>query len=236
MTKIIRNDSMKTENDNVEEVIGKIASDLYEILAPEPEQRNVIGQTLQLLAANGSPVTHEEIAIRLSASPDEVTSTLRKFGTELDQKGNILGLGLTLIPTPHVYKVNGRRLFVWCAADALAFPVVLRHSAHVESPDPVTRKKIRISITPDKVEKIEPKNAVVSLVKKIDVTNIRSNFCNNVNFFSSPEIAAEWISERPNMMFYPVSEIYQEFKNIHLNKYRDVMAQTSKHEGRRICC
>lgn len=153
-----------------------------------------------------------------------MTSTLRGFGAEFDKEGNIVGLGLTLVPTPHVYEVDGRRLYTWCAADALAFPVMLKQNANIESPDPVTGKKIRISVTPDRVEKVDPKSAVVSWVKNIDVKNIRGSGCNNVNFFSSPETASKWIAEHPDQTFYSANDVYKTLKEIHLHKYQDIMS------------
>lgn len=129
---------MKTsENDNeVEQAIDKNVTDVYETLTPE--QLHIIGQTWQLLAANGSFVSPDEIAIRLQTSPDKVASLLRKFGAEFDQKDNILGFGLTLVTTSHIYEVNGHKLYTWCAADALIYPVVLKRTARIESPDPMT--------------------------------------------------------------------------------------------------
>ena len=235
MTKSTRNDDRKnSENDNVEEAVEKIVTNVYRSLTPDLEHRLIIGQTLQLLS-NGSPVTSDEIACQLQASPEKVTSTLRKFGAEFDKEGNILGLGLTLVTTPHVYKVNGRKMYTWCGADALAFPVILEQTAHIESSDPVTGDKVQIHVTPDRVEKIEPKSAVVSFIKNIDVTNVRGTFCNNVNFFSSPETAAIWIAEHPEITFYPANDVYHAFKHILFNKYREFLPH-SKEEGIRMCC
>jgi alkylmercury lyase len=235
MTKSTRNDDRKnSENDNVEEVVKKIVTDVYGSLTPDPEHRRIIGRTLQLLS-NGSPVTPDEIASQLQASPGKVTSTLRKFGAEFDKEGKVLGLGLTLVTTPHIYKVNGRKMYTWCAADALAFPVILEQTAQVESSDPMTGEKVQIHVTPGRVEKIEPKSAVVSFIKNVDVTNVRGTGCNNINFFSSPETATVWITEHPNTAFYPVSDIYQRLKHIHLNKYREILLQ-SKQERIRTCC
>ena len=235
MTKSTRNDDRKnSENDNVEEAVEKIVTNVYGSLTPDLEHRLIIGQTLQLLS-NGSPVTSDEIACQLHASPEKVTSTLRKFGAEFDKEGNILGLGLTLVTTPHVYKVNGRKMYTWCAADALAFPVILEQTAHIESSDPVTGDKVQIHVTSDRVEKIEPKSAVVSFIKNIDVTNVRGTFCNNVNFFSSPETAAKWIAEHPEITFYPANDVYHAFKHIYFNKDCEFLPH-SKEEGIRMCC
>lgn len=141
-----------------------------------------------------------------------------------------------MVTTPHIYKANGHKMYTWCAADALYCPVIFRHTASIESSDPVTGEKIRIRVTPDRVEKIEPESAVVSFIKGIDLTDVRGTFCNYVNFFSSPKTAAKWIAEHPNTTFYPVNDVYQALKHIHLNKYPDIMVQSSKQKERRMCC
>jgi alkylmercury lyase len=220
MAKTIGNNRAKTANDS-EQAIDKILADIYESLGSE--RRHIVGQVWQLLA-NGYPVPPDEVAVRLRISSDSVTAALEEIGAEFDKEGNIVGFGLTLVPTRHVYEVDGRKLYTWCAADALGFPVVLKQNANIESPDLVTGEKIRISVTPDRVEKIDPKSAVVSWVKNIDVKNIRGSGCNNCNFFSSQETATIWIADHPDQTIYPVNDIYKTLKKIYLHKHQDIMA------------
>ena len=186
------------------------------------------------LLSDGHAVTPDEIAVSLQVSLDKVTSTVRRFGAELDQEGRILGLGLTLVPTAHVYKVNGRILYVWCALDALAIPVILKHTASIQSNDPVTGEKIRIGLTSDTLQKVEPKDAVMSFVQNTDLTNVLISVCNNVYFFSSPETGLKWIARHAGTIFYPVKEVYQALKDIHQNKYNDIIAPTK--QEKRMCC
>lgn len=132
--------NQKETNSNVQQAIDKIAIGVHESLTPEREQRRIFGQTLQL-PANGCPVPPDDVAIRFQVPPDRVISTLRGFGAEFDKDGNIVGVGLTLIPTPHIYKIDSHKLYAWCAADTLSLPVILKQNAEIESSDPVTGKK-----------------------------------------------------------------------------------------------
>lgn len=75
----MRNGSMNVENDNVQEAIDNIMTDIFETLTSDSEQRHIFGPILQLLA-NGRLVSPDEVAFRLHTSPDKVTSTLKKFG------------------------------------------------------------------------------------------------------------------------------------------------------------
>ncbi len=38
---------------------------------------------------------------------------------------NVVGWGLTFIPTPHRFRVNGHTFYTWCALDALTIPALL---------------------------------------------------------------------------------------------------------------
>jgi alkylmercury lyase len=138
-----------------------------------------------------------------------------------------VGVGLTLIPTPHIYKIDSRKLYAWCAADTLSLPVILKQNAEIESSDPVTGEKIHITVTPDRVEKVEPKTAVISCV---DPTNIRGSWDHYVHFFSSPKTASKWIAEHPDQTFYRVNDVYKALKDILLNKYPDIIPSSE------MCC
>jgi alkylmercury lyase len=219
--------NQKKMNDKVQQAMDKVVTDVFESLIPEKEQRHIFRQTLQLLA-NGCPVPPDEIAIRLQIPPDRVISTLRRFGAEFDKDGNIVGVWLSLVPTPHVYKANGQKLYTWCAVDALSFPILLKHNAHIESPDPVTGEKIRVTITPERVEKVEPRTAVVTWVKSADPTNIRGSVCHNVHFFTSPETATKWISTGSGITFYSANDVYRSLKELYLTKYTDIIGQQER--------
>ena len=210
------------ENLGVQQATDEILIDAFENLHIEQDQWRIIDKTLQLLA-NGCPVPPDEIAIRLQVTLDTVISILRGFGAEFDKDGNIVGVGLTLVPTPHVYKANGRKLYTWCAVDALIFPVMLKHTAHIESPDPVSGDKIQVTVTPDGVQKVEPEGAVVSWVNSsVDLSNIRGSVCHYVHFFSSSETASKWIAEHTGKkMFYPVNHAFRAAKKIQ-NKYSEM--------------
>jgi alkylmercury lyase len=225
---MVKTKNQTKENLGIQQASDEILTDVFENLHIEQDRWRIIDKTLQLLAKDGYPVPPEEIAICLQVTPDMVISTLRGFGAEFDKDGNILGVGLTLVPTPHVYKANGQKLYTWCAVDALLFPIMLKHTAHIESLDPVSGDKIQVTVTPDGVQKVEPAAAVVSWVNSsVDPSNIRGSICHYVYFFSSSETASKWIAEHPGKMFYPVVDAFRAAKKIH-NKYSEMQAD--------VCC
>jgi alkylmercury lyase len=164
---------------------------------------------LQLLA-RGSPVTPDEIAVAAGRTPAAVLAALRQQpSVEWDEAGRVVGLGLTLRPTPHRFEVDGRTLFTWCALDTLMFPALLGTRAQVTSPCPITGVQVRAAVAAEHAEQVEPADALVSLVVPEVIEDLRRAFCHQVHFLSSPEAAAHWRAEHPDGLTLPVADAFQ---------------------------
>jgi alkylmercury lyase len=165
------------------------------------------------LLAKGRPVSATPLASTLRISLEEATAALRRLpNVEFDENGDVVGSGLTLNPTPHHFQVDGPPLFTWCALDALFFPVILQRPARVESSCPITGVKVRLRVTPEGVEDLEPAGAVVSIVipEASDACcDIRGAFCHQVHFFSSPDAASSWLTEQPEARILPVEDAFK---------------------------
>ena len=122
--------------------------------------------------------------------------------SERDDAGNVVGImGLSQRNHPHRFEVDGRVLSTWCAWDSLFLPPLLGREAKVESVCPATKTKVRLTISPEKIERREPADASISVVVpevtqkgRDSVQEIWSAFCCQVHFFSSPDAATEWFS------------------------------------------
>jgi alkylmercury lyase len=178
-------------------------------------QRNtpLFGQLVQRLV-QGHPVAPELLARLLHRELDEVLVILRAHPElEYDAHGNLVGSGLTLVPTVHQFQVEQRTLFAWCAFDTLTYPVELHLSAQVTSRCPVTGRSIRLMVTPEQVLDLDPPEAQVSLVV-VDVaaeccSNVREDVCNYGHFFASREVAIQWQAGYPQALILTVEEAYQ---------------------------
>jgi alkylmercury lyase len=168
----------------------------------------IVPPTLDLLA-KGKPASQEEIAAASGKSPEAVQAALGQFpSTEWDEQGRIVGLGLTLHPTPHRLELEGRTLFAWCALDALLFPILLGLPASIESPCRDTGESVQTEMAPARIETVEPPSAVVSIVAARDLASVRSVFCENVHFFASPEAASRWSQRHPEATILSVEEAF----------------------------
>ena len=194
---------------NLAEVATGLAGTLRRNPAGEPI--SVLGPTLLRLLARGKPVAPSEIAAATAVSLEEVRARLAAFpDAELDEDGNLVGMGLTLRPTQHRFQIDGRQLYTWCALDTLMYPLLLGGTANVESPCRATGEPVRVEVGPEGIRRVEPVTAVVSIVVPKDSTsNLRGSFCSEVHFFRSEEVAHEWLSSHPGALILSVRDAFE---------------------------
>jgi alkylmercury lyase len=153
---------------------------------------------LMRLLLDGEPVSVQRFASSAGIPREkarEVFVRLRSWGAEFDEEGNVVGAGLTLVPTPHRYEVDGHRFYTWCALDAIVFPLVFSHTATIASPDPVSDETIWLTIGPLGVESCEPEHAVVSSRSAGFATeDVRGSICQYGHFFASRDTASAYIT------------------------------------------
>lgn len=194
---------------------------------------------LRLLAA-GDPVAVTDLARAAGRSEDDTRTALAATPeTEYDEEGRIVGQGLTLRPTRHRFTVDGEELYTWCALDTLIFPVVIERAARVESTSPTGGGTIRLTATPSGVTAVEPAAAVVSLVNPEDLSSIRSSFCNQVHYFTSPEDAQPWLNAHPGGEILPVADAYRlatELTTTMLTRVTSETTTVSDATGKHHCC
>ncbi len=106
----------------------------------ESDQRILRLAAIVRAIADESPVPPERYAAATGLPPErvaEVFQGLSAAGVQFDSEGNLVGAGLTPVPTPHRFRVGGRDLYAWCALDALFLPGLLGRDrgSSVDLPD-----------------------------------------------------------------------------------------------------
>jgi alkylmercury lyase len=174
------------------------------------EAQELLPHAIRLLSA-GEPVALERLAAAAASSVEDVETALAaQTSAERDGQGRLVGLALTLQPKSHRVTVGGRTLFAWCATDTLMVPVVLGRPARVESTCPQTGRAIRIELTPDTVERLDPHDAVMTAVRpRGRLADVRSATCAHGHFFSSNVATTAWTSAHPDGHVYPVEEAFR---------------------------
>src|SRR5258708_10310020 len=139
------------------------------------------------LLARGYPVTPGRMASALQMTAEQAAEVLAALADlEVDLSGHVVGWGLTFIPTPHRFLVNGQQFYTWCVLDALTYPALLQVVASVESSCPVSGAPVTLSITPAGVHDLAPAGAVVSVVipgQGSACDGDRGSFCAQSLFF-----------------------------------------------------
>lgn len=152
------------------------------------------------LLAEGEPVTIAELATASGRSENTVRRGLSSVpDAEYDDDGRILGLALTLRPTPHRFTVAGRQLYTWCALDTLFFPALIGKAATIESTSTDSGISVRVTTGTDgTITSVQPDTAVLSLLIPDHDGPVRSSFCNQVHYFASREEAQPWLDAHPD--------------------------------------
>jgi alkylmercury lyase len=190
---------------------------------------DVFCRALVRLLAGGHPVTPKHLAGALQMTSEQVAEVLAALtDLEVNPSGNVVGWGLTIIPTPHRFLVQERQFYTWCALDALTYPVLLQVVAGVESSCPVSGTKVSLSVTPTGIRDLTPRGAVVSLVIPVQsqsCTCDRGSFCDQGHFFRSRREAAMWQGARPDRHILSVEDAYRLGKLVVRYRYEGMTEQ-----------
>jgi len=182
------------------------------------ESMSQFAKVLTLLA-QGKPVAVGKVAEGLGMLEKDAKTWLVKYGAEFNNSGEVVGLGLTSVPTPHAFEVDGHHLYAWCAGDTLIFPVILGKTARVESTDPISGARIRLIATPEGVQNLQPATALLSWPKHADSADIRGSVCYPSLWFASEETARKYASENEGVTIRNPEE-FREFLQVIPGKIR----------------
>lgn len=186
---------------------SEVAARLLEPAERSAECAELLVALLRELA-KGSPVAPNTLASMLGWSAERVATLLQQQPcTEYNGKGNVVGYGITLNETAHAFEVEGRRVYTWCALDALMFPVMIGKTARVLSHCSATGHPVSLLVSPEGVRALEPATAVISLLLPDAAPNIRRSFCCHVNFYASAEAARP--SMRQGMELLGIEEAFR---------------------------
>jgi alkylmercury lyase len=180
------------------------------------EQRAAIALYREL--AKGHPVEATQLARALAISTTESHALLQRDAIKSfiysDQENRVLFGGLAAAPMHHRFNVGGRELSTWCAWDSLFIPEILGCRVHVASPDPDSGEIVRLVVSPDRIESVHPKDAVISFIRPdaevfgTSAVNVMAKFCHFIFFFASQESGERWIEKHPGTFVYSLDDAF----------------------------
>ena len=168
----------------------------------------VCRQIMRAVAETGQPLAPVHLARHLQMSQENLTAHLARVpDTEFDTQGNIMGWGITLLPTQHQFRLKARPLFTWCAFDTVLFPPLLQVEAHVQSVCEASGQPITFVATPEGIADLLPATSVLSLILPTERCDcVRGTFCQQSLFFQTEEAASPWVALHPEAVLLSVEE------------------------------
>ncbi len=164
---------------------------------------------MQTLVETGQPVSTRHLATRLQMSQEKLVAHLARIpDTECDEQGNIVGWGITLLPTRHQFRLKDLPLFTWCAFDTVLFPPLLHVEAQVQSKCSATGQPVTFVATRNAgITDLLPATSVLSLLLPAERCDcVRGIFCEQSLFFSSEKAASSWMRLHPGAVLLSVEE------------------------------
>lgn len=162
--------------------------------------------------AAGQALSPARLAANIGAEEPAVAAVLRQMSdVAYDEAGNIVGFGLSLVPTAHRFIINGQTLYTWCALDTFLYTALLGQPSAVVSHCPLTAQPITLTMTPAGVTELSPAASVISLViPDGSVADCRRTaFCNYGHFFASADAGAMWLNGHPNGIILPIADAHR---------------------------
>jgi len=196
---------------------------------------NLLEQRLSLrlyrLLAEGQPVPRKVLAERLEVPDETVNRILDGWpGVFSDNEGRIVGYWGLSIPaaysSPHTLRINGRILSAWCAWDTLFLPQLVGHTADIESASPSDAGIVRLTITPQQVERVEPVGSQMSVLvpdAQEMQKNVVTSFCHFVHFFPSRQAAQSWTAKHAGTFLLSIHEAHVLARLKNEAQYREVL-------------
>jgi alkylmercury lyase len=196
---------------------------------------DVIEQRLSLelyrLLAEGQPVPRAMLAERLSISVETVNQVLDRWpGIFCDPERRVVGYWGLSVPTayssPHQLTVSGRRLSAWCAWDTLFLPQLLGQTAEVESISPDPGASVRLTVTPERVERVDPVDTEMSFLLPDPIgvqKDVVTTFCHFIHFFPSRQIGESWAAKRAGTFMVSIDEAAQVARRKNEMQYRETL-------------
>jgi len=196
---------------------------------------NLLEQRLSLdlyrLLAEGQPVPRKVLAERLEVPDETVNRILDGWpGVFSDNERRIVGYWGLSIPaankSSHTLRINGRTLSAWCAWDTLFLPQLVGHTADIESASPSDAGIVRLTITPQQVERVEPVGSQMSVLvpdAQEMQKNVVTSFCHFVHFFPSRQAAQSWTAKHAGTFLLSIHEAHVLARLKNEAQYRDVL-------------
>jgi alkylmercury lyase len=179
--------------------------------------------TIKLSQVGQRPVSLDQLATQLGLTTVETARLLRlTWRARVDLRDGMVRLDATPAG-PRRYRVHagGRPVGAGkgCSVDMYLLALALGRPIHAAVTCPATGTPIRVDITPDRVERIDPPTAVVAVVNldadlTLGLDRIDADVCAQQPFFASTQAASGWLADHPNGRLILVRSFHAEARHL----------------------
>lgn len=198
------------------------------------EQRVAVAIYREL--AKGEPLDEMQLAQALGCSIADTRAWLERASIKrciyADAQGRIAGFGgLAVTAMHHRFEVDGRELSTWCAWDSLFIPELLGRPARVTSTDPETGGVVRLVVTPERIDLVEPQQAVISFVQPearagaTSAADVMAKFCHFIFLFVTRASGERWIAKHPGTFLYSLGDAFWLAKRLNASRFGSALAR-----------
>jgi len=178
----------------------------------------VTSALIKLSRAGERPVEIERLATASGRPIDEMLALTRQF-LKVNVQERLVHLDLSAAGTSARYHLQiGRRTIDagGCAPDIVWMALLAGQPVHAEATCPATGTHIRVDLTPEGVERMEPPSTVIAVISPLapqfqqlsSREEAEADVCSQQPFFASAEAAADWQTQHPAGHIFPVREFF----------------------------
>ena len=165
------------------------------------------------LLAQGRPLAIDQLAAETGVEVDRLRELLVSVRSQFDEEGRLVDLfGMTLQRTPHRLEIGSNVVFSCCALWAHVIPKLINRSIVVHSRDPVSNALVHLSVSPERLESVEPVHAMATMAvanARDIATDVCAAFCCQVKHFVSRENAELFVSGSSRRSVVTVGELHE---------------------------
>jgi len=176
----------------------------------------VTSALIKLSGAGERPVEVERLAATSGRPVDETLALARQF-LKVNVQDGLVHLDLSATGASARYRLQIRERTIdanGCAPDIVWTALLVDTPIQAQATCPATGTPIRVDLTPDGVEHVEPPSTVIAVISPLapQLQQLSSgeqadvDVCAHQPFFASAEAAAEWQAQHPGGRIFPVSE------------------------------
>lgn len=171
------------------------------------------------LLAKGEALEIDRVSRATGVSAVEIERAAAAGRCERDADGRLIDLyGMTLAPTLHRVEADSKIIYSCCALWAHVIPKLIEYPVEVESVDPRRRELVRLSISPEGVEQVDPIGAMATMVvsgEEEASDDVCASFCCQVRHFVSRESAEEFAKGSPTREVVDLAQLQEEADNLY---------------------